>query len=479
MKCDWLYLFHVYVRHTHTHKNTEYVLEATGFFSRVPASNLRWLELWMCRLLVFRPVKPNDVKMTNQSLQALATSQLRKLMMQDWRVVICCDPLFEMTCLIRIRVSSLSFDLRTRSTGLLVTVISCMKGCDTWCGRPNSCHHSQQQESNLFELKNHECGHCFSFRPNQWHTYDVYPRWFTFMTLKNCRLIPSSHNKKHPAFYFNARNLHDLREKITVFSVEGSAAQRDHKGFGSQGASLFGRERAHLGIIHVDLGRRHGGTVPPLVSPPIPWLGSRGQVHYVQHVIEHQTCLFIINKWNMFCDLYSFCIYSYKILYVYLRKVNLPDRLSYISDRPIGPANPSWNHLSASALIVDGGLGFEIVLYTLYLLCLGFLKGRQAVWNSLCFCVLCKGCFAFLLFFFCVCLFWFVLICLFVCLWPCPVIIMIIVIIHMFVFRGQWSCSQLHVNCINVPTRWCSTVHDSRSRLSVVLFFFPHVVLDS
>ena len=36
----------------------------------------------------------------------------------------------------------------------------------------------------------------------------------------------------------------------------GSAAQRDHKGFGSQGASLFGRARAHLGLIHVDLGRR-------------------------------------------------------------------------------------------------------------------------------------------------------------------------------------------------------------------------------
>ena len=32
------------------------------------------------------------------------------------------------------------------------------------------------------------------------------------------------------------------------------------------------------------------------------------EVHYVQHVIEHQTCLFIINKWNMFCDLYGFCI---------------------------------------------------------------------------------------------------------------------------------------------------------------------------
>ena len=124
-------------------------------------------------------------------------------------------------------------------------------------------------------------------------------------------------------------------------------------------------------------------------------------------------------------------------------KVNPPEnRLSYISTsaRPSETCRkkPSFRISSDSWY---AGLGFEIVLYTLYLLLPGFFEGpASGLVYSLCvLCFVLKRLFAFLFVFLCVCSLFCVFVCSLFCLFVC---------VFVCGFRGH-----------------------ERSRLSVVLFW--------
>ena len=224
--------------------------------------------------------------------------------------------------------------------------------------------------------------------------------------------------------------------------------------------------------------------VPPRVSPPIPIGKSLRSIMFrMSWSIRH-----VYISW-----IYETCFVSY--IYIYTGFVYTVIRccrlcLSHEGSPwlfnifQIGPATSETIQLQPWQLMQVSALrSYSIPSIS----CAWLMKGLRFV---RCASVCVYRLFAFLLFL-CVCSLFCLLVCLFVgwfvCLWPCPVIIMIIVC-----FSWSWNVVNI-VNCINVPTRWCSTVdimmhgishsnllihliHDSRSRLSVVLFF-KHMLL--